>query len=59
MAICTACGKALGTEEAHTCNDIQRQLRELDIKAIRPIIDGETDKVNEIKAQKDALRTQL
>lgn len=38
---------------------IYEQLTQLDIKAIRPLLDGETERIAEIQAQKAALRAQL
>lgn len=38
---------------------IESQLAALDLKAIRPLLDGDTDRVNAIKSQKEALRSEL
>jgi hypothetical protein len=39
--------------------EIITELNELDKKVIRPLLDGETERVDEIKAQKVTLRTEL
>lgn len=39
--------------------EIVNELNELDRKVIRPLLDGETDRVDTIKAQKLALREEL
>lgn len=39
--------------------DIIAELNELDKKVIRPLLDGETERVNSIKAQKVSLRAEL
>ena len=39
--------------------EIITELNELDKKAIRPLLDGETDRIDAIKAQKITLREEL
>lgn len=39
--------------------EIKLELNELDLKVIRPLLDNETERINEIKAQKVVLREEL
>lgn len=54
----TAEYQAWADKESHN-KDIISQLDMLDIKAIRPLLDGDADRIAEIAAQKTALRSQL
>jgi len=72
MSICTKCGLVINSEEtlSHICEEskipvigrrqeIINKLNDLDLKIIRPLLEGETSRVEEIKAQKTVLRNEL
>ena len=50
---------AINSAKERRKQEIINELNELDRKVIRPLLDGETVKVDEIKAQKVTLRTEL
>ena len=60
-SICQAKREADAIESAkqRRRQEIITELNELDKKAMRPLLDGETDRVDTIKAQKVTLRTEL
>ena len=50
---------AIESDKKQRKQEIIVELGELDKKAIRPLLDGETERVDAIKAQKIALREEL
>ena len=62
MAICGLCQRTVVKDEKnswHVCNDIIRQLNELDLRAIRAILEHDQQRIQDILEQKDKLRAQL
>jgi hypothetical protein len=61
---CDACkakreASAILEAKSRRKQEIISELNELDKKVIRPLLDGETDRVDAIKAEKVALRAEL
>jgi hypothetical protein len=61
---CPVCAAQMAAEGARMAKERERQeivnqLNLLDQKAIRPLLDGETERVTAIKAEKEALRERL
>lgn len=50
---------AIESAKAQRKQEILVELNELDKKAMRPLLDGETERVDAIKAQKITLRNEL
>ncbi len=62
MGICVMCQRTVVIDAEHpwhVCNDIKRQLNELDLRVIRAMLENDNKRIKEIVAQKEVLRKQL
>jgi hypothetical protein len=62
MAICIICQRTIQKDSEHpwhTCNEIVRQLNELDLRAVRAILEHDEQRIKDIIEQKDKLRAQF